>query len=321
MDIPPAAPRWALQPLSQRNQRATAVLKVVGRLSGFRHIGMTPQIRDTAMPGPRWTDAEKHRLRSAIERGRALDRIRVPNRTDLAVRAQLRRMGLVQSRRIVRPWQPAEIQLLRVLLKRGMSARQIAKHGLLLGRTTNSISQVMRRRRWGDPVRSKRQRKARLLRGRDLQRFHTFLERHARVTSMLVITQKFRVSRGTVKRHLAKLGITVTWRDSMSMPSSKARQRQMAQLRNAERWTRWRVHQRRRLFVLRQKLTDADMVLPRRRCDLCHELWFATEDFFKPRPKRRSGRIVALYLSRTCRVCLSERRRAKRVNVREQAIG
>ena len=318
MDV---SPRWA-EPLFQRNQWATAVLKVVGWPSEFPHIGtMAPRSRNTAMPGPRWTDAEKHKLRSALERGRDLDRIRFANRTDLAVRAQLRRMGLVQSRRIVRPWQPAEIQLLRVLLKRGMSAREIARHGYLPGRTTNSISQLMRRRRWGDPLLSKRQRKARRLQGRDLQRFHRFLERHARVMPTVVIAKKFRVSRGTVKRHLAKLGIVVTWHDSMSMPVSKARQRKMAQLRNAERWTRWRVHQRRRLFVLRQKLTDADMIIPRRRCDLCHELWFATEDFFKPRPKRRGGRIVAVYLSRTCRVCLAERKQSEGVNDRERAIG
>ena len=40
-----------------------------------------------------------------------------------------------------------------------------------------------------------------------------------------------------------------------------------------------------------------------RRCERCQENWPATHRFFARSPKRRDGKVVAVYLRRSCRVC------------------
>ena len=260
------------------------------------------------MPGKRWSSTEQDFLRRQFTAGVPLDTLTVPNRTEHAITSQLRRLGLLRSRRSLRRWDHEEIELLKSFTAQGYSARRIVDKDYFPYRSIDSVAQQMRRRRLGNPILSRRQRKATRLKGTALARFHRYLRTHARHTSTNVIAKRYHVSRGTVKRHLRQLGIVVTWRDAMAMPPTRTRLQRLARARNLRRWAQWRDLQERRLKVLVRKLREMHIDVERRTCNSCGRTWYATEEFFKLRPKRRNGRVVAVYLSRACRICLSRRR-------------
>ena len=273
------------------------------------------------MPGFRWTAEELRTLRDQIAQGAPRNNVSLPSRTPHAIRSQLLRRKLVPRRRILRRWSETEILRLTSLAQQRLSAAAMHAAGFFPDRSVDSIAQQMRRLRLGDPVRSRRQRRATRLRGMQLAQFHAYLKTHARITPTRVIAKKFGVSRGTVKRHLAQRGIRVTWHDAMAMPSSKLRQRRIAHQRNLKRWARWRVIEARRLPVLFEKLKGMNAALEMRVCQSCARTWYATDDFFKPRPKRRDRSVIRVYLSRSCRICLAGARSARRPAATQASIG
>ena len=105
----------------------------------------------------------------------------------------------------------------------------------------------------------------------------------------------------------------------MAMPQSRARQQRAAREGNAQRWALWRQVQERRLHVLREKLQTLAVNTKGRVCERCGKPWYATEQFFKPRPKRRNGKVIKVYLSRTCRICSSKH--SPEFAAREKQVG
>ena len=101
------------------------------------------------------------------------------------------------------------------------------------------------------------------------------------------------VNNERVMYYLRKLGLEKTRSEYMQFESYRRRQR----VAQRSRRTREREDRRRNLRSRRAELYAREPDLPRRCCEVCHETWPLTKEFF---PNAGNG---AEYFLRTCRLC------------------
>ncbi len=278
-----------------------------------------------------WTEADKVNLvRQAKELeatlGRALRpqdlrRVRIRGRSFLAIKSQAARLGLYEPTRKTCRWSSREEQILRLLTReRGLGARGIKGRGFFCNgsgqtvtlneRSIDSIAQKMRRSGLVDPERSRRARYAKRLTRDEKRRLRKELRENPHDWTTEQFGYAYEVAPSTIRRYRKKWRIRHTWSDAMALPPSIERRRQLAEEtreRNIAAWEKRkqklldRLEATKKRFLSRAKNRANPPEL--RTCVACGREWPETEKFFAPSPKRREGKVVAVYLRRTCRVC------------------
>ena len=205
------------------------------------------------MPGKRWVPREKESLIRQVKQGKRLPQIRISGRSPAGVnqqRQRLRNAGLLGEvpKRRLRMWTTKEIRSLREHVSRSrLSARQIARAGLLAGRGKDSISQQMRRQGLGDPKRQEASRSAHRLDAKEKVALERFLRIGGRKLASGEVADKFEISPKTVTAYRRRLKLQLSWHEARS--SERYRQR-MEELRRVfvhrlrTRWKKWRVERR-----------------------------------------------------------------------------
>ena len=271
------------------------------------------------MPGKRWVPREKESLIRQVKQRKRLPQIRISGRSAAAVNQQRQRLrndgplGEVPKRRL-RMWTIKEIRSLRGYVSRSrLSARQIARAGLLGGRGKDSISQQMRRQGLGDPRRREASRSAHRLDAREKVALERFLRTRGRKLASAEVAEKFDVSPKTVTGYRRRLKLQLSWHEARNSERYRQRMEEFRRVfvrRLRTRWKEWRVERRRRLKNLQWRMKGQGISFPTRRCVGCGESWLELKEFFPVTKRHRSG-TVTYTMSLTCRACRAERKRER----------
>ncbi len=275
-----------------------------------------------------WTEAERKALRREVARlreklGRTvrpsdLPAISIPNRTLAAIKNQALRMRLYRPTRRIRRWSLREMHVLVILgRKRGLGAKGIKSRGFFSvdaegwhSRSVDSIAQKKRREGHVNPVLSLRARIATRLTEREKKKLHAELRRNVRKRSTEEFAFRYGVAPSTIRRYRQRWGIEHSWQLAMALPAARAKRKRLSAETRERNLGLWQL----RKTKLRGELQKAKASLLKRRggkpgkiywrrCERCQENWPATHRFFARSPKRRDGKVVAVYLRRSCRVC------------------
>lgn len=283
------------------------------------------------MPGKRWDDKELKQLRRQWDEVGDLQAIKIRGRTGNSIKRKLIREGHLKAKQAPRePWNSEEETLLAELVAQGMTASEIVDSGKIR-RTKDSVAQkISRMKLLAGKKRSQMLRDCRRLSGEELDEFLEAIREHGETRHTQWFVWKYAVGRGKVKRALAETGHSVSWREAMEMPQTKARFVSRVSQASAKAWARRREELRekmvgrlreiRRELELNPKLGARDD-RKQRLCTCCQGIWYASGDFFKPSVKRLPDGGRKVYLQRKCRICTSGQRgttTAGRVN--EQTV-
>ena len=266
------------------------------------------------MAGKAWTQQEKELLIRQVSQGRKLPQIHIRSRSPAAInqqRQRLREAGFVSkdSKRSLRLWTIREIRGLQDYAKRyRLSAGQIARAGLLRGRSKDSISQQMKRQSLGDPKRRQAARTAHRLDTEERAALERFLQTRGRKLSSAQVAKRFKIAPQTVTAYRRRLKLQLSWHEARA--SAEFRQwaeklRHIVIERNHARWTKWRATRREVLKRLQWQMRRDRQRHESRHCVRCGESWFAVKEFFALTKRSRRG-VVAYTMSRTCRACRAE---------------
>jgi len=199
-----------------------------------------------------------------------------------------------------RHYKRAELQMIAIMRKRGLSIPMIARQ---LGRTPAGIQDALSARRWVDSARSKVMSSVRIFSPEQRGAFREFvLLRAAGQTpsdirdawNKAAVTKRWPiVNNERVTYYLRELGLQKTRREYMQFESYRRKQ----SIAQGARRTKEREARRRVQRTRRAELCARESDLPRRKCQVCHETWPLTRDFFP------SAGSSAKYFLKTCRMC------------------
>lgn len=223
-----------------------------------------------------------------------------------------------------RHYKRAELQMIAIMRKRALSIPTIARQ---LGRTPAGIAGALRARRWVDPARSKVMRSVRIFSPEQRGAFREFVRSRAAGQTPSDIRDEWNKEAGTkrwptvnnerVIYYLRELGLQKTKREYMQFESYGRKQRIAQGARRAKE----REARRRVLTTCRAELYGRESELPRRKCQVCHQTWPLTREFFP------SAGTSAKYLLNTCRMCYSspsgtsaERRKQRTLRYDRQVV-
>jgi hypothetical protein len=194
-----------------------------------------------------------------------------------------------------------ELQMITTMRMLDLSIPAIARQ---LGRSSAGIQGALRARRWVDPARSKAMSSVCVLSPELKEAFREFVRARAAGQTPSDIRDEWnreattkrwpKVNNERVIYYLRELGLRKTRREYMGFESYRKKQHITQRARRArERETRRRV-----LRTRRTELYVRESDLPRRKCQVCHETWPLTQEFF-PNAGNSS------YFLNTCRMCYS----------------
>jgi len=270
------------------------------------------------MPGKRWDDKELKTLRRQWQETGDLQAMKIRGRTGNSIKRKLIREGLLKAHQAPRePWNSAEEALLESLVTEGMTASEIVDSGKI-DRTKDSVAQkISRMKLLAGKKRSQMLRECRRLSGEELEEFLKAIDEFGETRHTQWFVWKYAVGRGKVKRALAETGHSVSWREAMEMPQTKARFVSRVSQASAEAWARRREALREKMVVRLREIRRELELNPKlgarsdrkqRLCTCCQGIWYASEDFFKPSVKRLPDGGKKVYLQRKCRICTSGQR-------------
>ena len=270
------------------------------------------------MAGKAWTQQEKELLIRQVSQGRKLPQIHIRSRSPAAInqqRQRLREAGFVSkdSKRSLRLWTIREIRgLLQDYAKRyRLSAGQIARAGLLRGRSKDSISQQMKRQGLGDPKRRQAARTAHRLDAQERAALERFLRARGQKLASAQVAQRFKISPQTVTAYRRRLKLQLSWHGARASAEYRQQAEKLRRLfiqRTRARWTEWRAKRREALKNLQWQMRRDRHPDRLRQCIRCGEEWLAVKEFFAL-TKRQRRDVVTYTMSLTCRACRAERRR------------
>ena len=270
------------------------------------------------MPGKRWDERELKQLRKQWNENGDLQAIKIRGRTGNSIKRKLIREGLLKAQQAPRePWNSEEEILLEKLVGEGMTASEIVDSGQIL-RTKDSVAQkISRMKLLAGKKRSQMLRDCRRLSGEELEEFLAAIDEHGETRHTQWFVWKYAVGRGKVKRALAETGHSVSWREAMEMPQTKARFVSRVSQASAKAWARRREELRERMVSRLREIRRELELNPKlgtrddrkqRLCTCCQGIWYASDDFFKPSVKRLPDGGKKVYLQRKCRICTSGQR-------------
>ena len=278
-----------------------------------------------------WTPEEKQRLIDQVAQiGARLGRplrpddlrvVRIARRSSSAIKNQAMRMGLYEPTRKTRRWNDREQHILYVLgKKRQLGARTIKARGFFSEsadasqswsvRSVDSIAQKKRREGLVDPRRSRRAKFAKRLSAEEKRRLRRELRLNPEQKTTVQFSREYGVAPSTIRHYRKIWRIKYSWQAAMALPHSRARRQRLAEQTRQRNLALWKKRKERllRLFLKSTEQLQAAKKARRQRtrwrtCTKCGRKWPASRKFFAPSPKRRNGKIVAIYLRRSCRVC------------------
>jgi len=270
------------------------------------------------MPGECWTVEEVESLIAQVVcEKKSLPQLCIPGKGEAAINNQRRRLkeaGRLEGAfagRTLKPWTICELNTLRNYAgEHGFSAAFISQLQLVEGRSKDSISGMMHRHGLGNEAARMRSKCARRLSDGQRKELISFLQGEGRQTPSLEVAKRWGLSQKTVNGYRRRLGIFLSWQEARSSEDYRQRRDRLAlefARQTRARWRQWRLRTKRELQELRDEMERSSCPTERRPCLVCHEQWFATRDFYHV--QRRRGKGVSM--SRTCRLCRSEQRRAK----------
>ena len=271
------------------------------------------------MPGKRWTLREKESLLHQVQQGKRLPEIRIGARSPAAVnlqRQRLRQAGLLgeNPKRTLRMWTMREIRDLSWYVNSfRSSAAQIARAGLLTGRSKDSISQQMRRIGLGHPKRREASRSAHRLDADEKAALVSFLKTQGRKLQSSEVSEKFGISQKTVTAYRRRLKLQLSWQEARNSERYKRRMEELRRVISGQtraRWEKWRADRRGTLKNLQWRMKGEGTNCATRRCVNCAESWLAVREFFLVAKRLRRG-TVNYTMSQTCCACRAKRRAAK----------
>jgi hypothetical protein len=127
------------------------------------------------------------------------------------------------------------------------------------------------------------------------------------------IAKRWGIAQQTTNGYRRRLGIALSWQQARSSEEYQDRREQLARRfarRMRERWREWRMRREQTLEDLKQEMEHRPSPPLRRTCQICHQQWFATKEFYYVQI-RPVGKRVKRTVSRTCRLCRSVQRRQK----------
>jgi DNA-binding CsgD family transcriptional regulator len=276
------------------------------------------------MPGEYWTTEQIHSLlRQVVIEQRPLPQLHVPGKSMAAINNQRRRLkeaGALQDaflgRKLV-PWTICELrQLVKLTCEYGFSAAFIAQLQLIPGRSQYAISKMMGRHGLGDPAVKARAQTAQRLNQEQRRELERFLRHEGRFCSSAQVACQWGLAEQTVNAYRRRLGVPLSWQEARASDEHRRYEemhRRGFQERLSKRWEEWRNRREQRLRALRARLEGSPDAPARRLCESCGEQWFATRDFFHVAARQRSN-AKRFSMSRTCRICRSAQRRARRMS-------
>jgi hypothetical protein len=276
------------------------------------------------MPGEYWTQEQIHSLlEQVVTERKPLSQIHVPGKSMAAINNQRRRLkeaGLLRDafpgHKIV-PWTICELrQLSKLTREYGFSAAFIAQLQLIPGRSEYAISKMMGRHGLGDPAVKARAQAARRLSQEQRRELEHFLRHEGRLCSSAQVTRQWGLAEQTVNAYRRRLGVPLSWQQARASDEHRRYEemhRRGFQERLSKRWEEWRNRREQRLRALRARLEGSPDAPATRFCESCGEQWFATRDFFHVAARQRSN-AKRFSMSRTCRICRSGQRRARRMS-------
>lgn len=224
-------------------------------IPGRSSIAISAKASDLKISIAKWSDEEFEELKSKFESGIDLSDIKIVNsvtgkaRSGASIRLIAIRRGLVEKNEPRKPWTKFEKQTLRRLYTL-FTATEIkgqgffgpdsvdAKERPLPERSHNSISKMIERLKLTDKTKGEIIRTAKLRMTPELSKqLNDYIKANCRKVPTRVIAEIFGVDISTVQRRRTKLGIKMTWQDSMALPGSKAKSSEFAEARkeNAKR--------------------------------------------------------------------------------------
>ena len=260
---------------------------------------------ESKMPGARWTEQDRDSLIQQVDRGRTLPQILIQGRTPASVnqqRQRLRNSGALAQlpKRPLQMWTIKEIRALGYYCMRyGLSAAEIAKQDLLSGRSTDSISQQMRRQGLGDPKRRRASAKAHRLNPDQRAELEEFVQTEGRKMASRELAERFKLAPSTITAYRRRLNLQLSWHEARDSEDYRRRQ---------ARWAKWRAGRRRALRQLERQLKGRGASDPERQCVRCQEHWLERNEFFALTKRTRRGSTVYT-MSLACRACRTEQRR------------
>ncbi len=269
---------------------------------------------DANVPGPHWTDIDKTALRQQLTiRELDITDVRFPGRSQIAVRTQAVRMGLIRPRQARLKWSNKQRKLLRKLKRDGYAVPQIFQFRLLSDppRSFWSIRMQWGRMKLSDRKRSRRMKKKKVWKSGERAKFERFLVRHSQRMTPEEIGKKWGLARSTVARWQTSLGVKQPREKVMRMHYSLEKQRRASRRirRNNKRiWAERRARSESELIALAIELYGHSRQPSDRECFDCGRTWPKRREFFHFSEKR-TGFGTARYYKHRCRLCENARRR------------
>jgi hypothetical protein len=222
-----------------------------------------------------------------------------------------------------RSYDENDLRLIATMRNNGISIPAIAKK---LGRTPDGIQGVMRARGWVDPVRSKAMGSVQVFTGEQKRAFQEFIcSRVSGFTASDVRDEWNKVAavRGwpavnneRVIYYRREAGLQPSKSEYMQFDSYRRKQSAAQRVRR----TKEREARHQALRARRTEIYEREPDLLKRKCQVCHEMWPLTEEFF-----HHAGGD-GIYFLNSCRLChhtasgTAEERRAHRMALYDRQV-
>jgi len=222
-----------------------------------------------------------------------------------------------------RPWTICKLrELIKLTTEYGFSAAFIARLQLIPNRTECAISKMMGRHGLGNPTVKTRATQAHRLGAEQRQAVQRFLRTDGRLMPSRQVAARWGVAQKTVNAYRRQLGIALSWQQARD--SQEYRECQQSRARDfiahtRKRWSVWREERTATLERRKQEFEQSAAPPPTRICAVCGQLWFATNDFYHVQT-RHVGKRLRVTISRTCRLCLLQRRRQRNLGQPGEAL-
>ena len=222
-----------------------------------------------------------------------------------------------------RPYDKNDLRLIATMRSNGISIPAIAR---TLGRTPDGIQGTICARGWVDPVRSKTMGSVHVFTAEQRRAFQDFICSHVSGFTASDIRDEWNkeaavrgwpaVNNDRVIHYRRKSGLQPAKSEYMQFESYRRKQSAAQRSRRAEERQVW--HQA--LRARRTELYEHEPNLPRRQCQVCHEMWPLTEEFF-----HHAGG-GGIYFLNSCRLChhktsgTAEERRVHRMELYDRQV-
>ena len=221
-------------------------------------------------------------------------------------------LGGVFTGRTLKPWTICELNELRKYSNEyGFSADFISQLQLVPGRSKDSVSGMMHRHGLGNVAVRTRAKQARRLTEGQREELTTFLLGEARLMQSGDIAKTWGIAQQTVNGYRRRLGSALSWHQARSSEEYQDNCKRLARgfvRQTRERWRQWRERRKQSFEDLRQEMVSLPSPPASRVCQICHQQWFATREFYYVQTRTR-GKRANTTVSQTCRLCRSDQRR------------